>query len=108
MADWITNPLAQNASAFEDTGSLSDNGVKKLVEHVQVDNAGDITIGTVNQGAAGVDPWLVALPTGAATSAIQATQQTSLDAVNAVAGTTAGAAVSTDANGTIAVPSRIG
>lgn len=41
------------------------------------------------------------LPTLAATSTIQATQQTSLDAINAVAGTTAGAAVVTDANGTL-------
>lgn len=40
-------------------------------------------------------------PTGLATSAKQDTQQTSLTAIAAVAGTTAGAAVVTDANGTI-------
>lgn len=37
-----------------------------------------ITVGAVDQGAAGVSPWLIALPTGASTAARQDTGNTSL------------------------------
>lgn len=44
--------------------------------------SGDVTIGSVDQGDAGVDPWLVALPTGASTSAKQDTGNTSLGSID--------------------------
>lgn len=59
---------------------------------LQIDANGNLK---VVAGAAGP------LPTGAATSAKQDTAQTSLSAISAVEGTTAGTAVITDANGTI-------
>jgi len=48
------------------------------LEFVRMTQPGGGGGGTVDQGAAGSDPWLVALPTGAATSAKQDTGNTSL------------------------------
>lgn len=88
-----TNPLKTSLSGDIEIGAVEiKNATDDTRAVVKTDGTNNALVVTQN-----AQP----LPTLAATSTIQATQQTSLDAINAVAGTTAGAAVVTDANGTL-------